>query len=92
MRQLRAEGRDLGDPRALASTWGIPEGVRQMIAGRVAALSPLAQRLLRAAALLGEGFRFDVLGQLLDVDVMPLLDAMDEAVALGLLREAGDVY
>lgn len=92
VRHLQSEGRDLGDPEALVSTWSIPDGVRQMIAGRVARLSPLAQRLLEAGALLGEGFRFDVLGQLLDVDVVPLLDAMDEVLATGLLREVGEVY
>jgi DNA-binding CsgD family transcriptional regulator len=92
VRHLQAEGRDLGDPDALVSTWSIPDGVRQMIAGRVGRLSPLAQRLLPTGALLGEGFRFDVLGELLDADVVPLLDAMDEVLATGLLREAGDVY
>src|SRR5262249_7694010 len=63
VRHLQAEGRDLSDPEALVSTWSIPDGVRQMIAGRVARLSPLAQRLLQTGALLGEGFRFDVLGE-----------------------------
>jgi DNA-binding CsgD family transcriptional regulator len=92
VRHLQAEGRDLGDPRAVASTWSIPDGVRQMIAGRVARLSPLAQRLLQAGALLGEGFRFDVLGQLLEAEVVQLLDAMDEVLTTGLLYEAGDVY
>lgn len=89
VRQLQAEGRALDDPRAAVERWGIPESVRQVIGRRLARLSPDANRMLQAAAVLGEGFGFDVLGAVCGLDFTALEDALDEALTAGMLREQG---
>ncbi len=61
VRQLASEGKDLTDPTASVIEWSIPEGVRQVIARRLSRLSPDANRLLQVAAVLGEGFTFELL-------------------------------
>jgi DNA-binding SARP family transcriptional activator/class 3 adenylate cyclase len=63
-----------------------PEGLRQVIGQRVARLSAPAGRALSVAAVAGVTFSFALLERVLDEGV---LDALDEAVAAGLLTEAG---
>jgi DNA-binding CsgD family transcriptional regulator len=92
VRQLLAEGRDLGDPRAVVAAWGIPEGVRQVIGVRLARLSPEANTMLQAGAVLGEGFSFDLLSATSVIAFEPLADALDEALTAGLLREEAGGY
>jgi tetratricopeptide (TPR) repeat protein len=55
-------------------------------------LSAAANRLLRVAAILGDGFRFDVLVAASTVEVGPLVDALEEALTAGVLREHGGRY
>ncbi|HEX8157704.1 MAG TPA: BTAD domain-containing putative transcriptional regulator [Solirubrobacteraceae bacterium] len=66
-----------------------PEGLRQVITQRVARLSAPTGRALRAAAVAGPTFSFVLLERVLG-DECSVLDALDEAVAAGLLAEAGD--
>jgi DNA-binding CsgD family transcriptional regulator len=89
VRQLQAEGRQLGDPRAAVERWALPESVRQVVGRRLARLGTDANRMLQAAAVLGEGFGFDVLGAVCGLDFAALEDALDEALAAGMLREEG---
>jgi DNA-binding CsgD family transcriptional regulator len=89
---LQAQGRDLADPETAVSDWGIPEGVRQVIAKRCGRLSPVANQLLQAGAVLGDGFSFDVLETVSGLEATPLMDALDEVLAAGVLREEGDGY
>jgi DNA-binding SARP family transcriptional activator len=63
-----------------------PEGLRQVIGQRVARLSEPAGRALSVAAVAGATFSFGLLERVLGEAV---LDALDEAVAAGLLTEAG---
>jgi DNA-binding SARP family transcriptional activator len=63
-----------------------PEGLRQVIGQRVARLSAPAGRALSIAAVAGATFSFALLERVLGENV---LDALDEAVAAGLLTEAG---
>ncbi len=92
VRQLQAEGRDLANPEAMAAGWQVPAGVRDVLAARLARLSPDANRLLQAAAVLGERVRFDVLGDAAGIAPVALLDAVEEATASGILREEPEGY
>lgn len=92
VRHLRSEGHDLASPRPVVADWGIPEGVRQVIGKRLSRLSIVANRALQAGAVLGEGFKFEVIGAVTGIDAAPLMDALDEALDAGLLREEGDGY
>ena len=66
----------------------IPERLRQVIDQRVARLSAPAGQLLRVAAVAGARFSFALLERVLG-QRSGALDALDEAVAAGLLNEAG---
>lgn len=69
----------------------LPDGVRAVIARRLARLSASANQALRVAAILGPTFPFAVLaGVPLSGSASALLDALDEACAAGVLEEAGD--
>ena len=67
---------------------GIPEGVRQVVAQRSARLSPTTQQLLTNAAAFTGPFALSDLQNLLPLDKAVLLDALDEAIAAGLIRSA----
>ncbi|MDP9416408.1 MAG: AAA family ATPase [Actinomycetota bacterium] len=92
VRQLRAEGRDLADPRAILARRAVPEGVRQVLGRRLSRLNPVANQLLQVAAVLGDGFRFDVLAVASGVDSGPLVDALEETMAAGIIREQDGRY
>ncbi|MEA2492261.1 MAG: hypothetical protein QOJ29_172 [Thermoleophilaceae bacterium] len=64
-----------------------PEGLREVIAHRVARLSAPAGPALRVAAVAGTTFSFVLLERVLGEE-SHVLDALDEAVAAGLLTEA----
>src|SRR3954451_8210513 len=66
----------------------VSEGLRQVIAQRVARLSEPARRLLNAASVAGATWSFAVLERVLD-DPDELLDALEEAERAGLIVEAG---
>ena len=92
VRHLLEEGRDLTDPRTAAQDWAVPEGVRQVVGHRLARLSAIARMLLKAGAVLGDGFSFDLLRAMLDLSKQELSGALDIALDAGLLREAGARY
>ncbi|MEA2493963.1 MAG: hypothetical protein QOJ29_1874, partial [Thermoleophilaceae bacterium] len=71
-----------------AAQLDVPDGLRQVIGQRVARLSAPAQRTLRFAAVAGPTFSFVLLERVLGEQSV-VLDALDEAVAAGLLTEAG---
>jgi len=91
LRELLAHLSESGErlnTRVTAAALEAPEGVRQVIGHRVARLSAPAGRALRVAAVAGATFPFVLLEQLLG-ERDEVLDALDEAVAAGLLSEAG---
>jgi DNA-binding CsgD family transcriptional regulator len=92
LKHLRAEARDLADPGAAPAEWDIPEGLRRVIERRLARLSEAANRMLRAAAVLGDGFAFDLVWATSGLEFDPIADALDEALLAGILREAGGAY
>ena len=99
--ELVRAGRDQGVIRLADGRWSIgagglssdlPETVRTLVASRSAALPERARDLLATAAELGPEFEFDTLlavGGACDRD---LLDALDAALASGLLVENGRGY
>jgi DNA-binding CsgD family transcriptional regulator/tetratricopeptide (TPR) repeat protein len=92
VRHLQDQGYDLAHAEVATADWGIPEGVEQVIGGRLSRLSREANQLLQASAVLGEPLTFRMLAAMLDVGSSALLDALEEALRAGLLREQGEQY
>jgi DNA-binding CsgD family transcriptional regulator len=92
VRHLHADGRDLADPRSIPDRWAVPEGVRHVLGRRLARLTPVANELLQVAAVVGDGFRFDVLTVASGAASGPLIDALEESIGAGLLREQDGRY
>jgi len=93
VRHLIAEGRFLAEEEA-ASVSSVPEGVREVITRRLARLAPATHELLLTAAVLGEGFGFEQLRTAVGVEVpeWELLNALEEALDAGMLRESADGF
>ena len=72
---------------APAST--VPAGVRPVVSRRVGNLTPATQEVLAAAAVAGAEFDLPLLGAVIGPAAAPLLAALDEARAAGLVTEAG---
>jgi DNA-binding SARP family transcriptional activator len=68
----------------------LPAGVRRIVQARLAPLPPAARDLLTAAAVLGQGFGFDLLGHVSHLSDDDALAALDAVVRARLLRETGD--
>ncbi len=66
---------------------GIPEGVREAIGRRLARLSEDCNSVLASAAVLGRTFEYDVLVAMTPIDPDAILQAVDEALASGLVVE-----
>ena len=92
VRHLQEQRRDLSDPSAVAEKWDVPEGVHRVIGKRLARLTIDANLLLQASAVVGEPFTFDLLEAMLDSETARLLDALEEALRSGLVREDGPRY
>ena len=90
VRHLEGEGRDLASPNIDATTWGIPEGVRDVIAKRVMRLSGETNRVLQAAAVLGDGCAIEPLPSLRPRG--PGILRLSAGDAAGMLHEDGDLY
>jgi DNA-binding SARP family transcriptional activator len=76
------------DTCVTAARLEVPAGLRQVIGHRVARLSASAGRAMSVAAIAGPMFSFVLLERVLG-ERSAVLDALDEAVAAGLLTEAG---
>ncbi len=84
--------RDSSLSAASAAIKGIPDGVRQLINGRLASLREPANSALQTAAVLGDSFAFDTLSAATDLDAVSLIEAVEEAERAGMLREEPDGY
>jgi DNA-binding SARP family transcriptional activator/tetratricopeptide (TPR) repeat protein len=92
LRELLADLIDSGEHlrvRVTAAELEVPEGLRHVISHRVARLSASARHALSVAAVGGETFAFVLLERVLG-ERSVVLDALDEAVAAGLLTEIGN--
>ena len=90
-RQLRDEGSlavapDVGDGPTGSIERGVPDGVRLLVERRQARFSAATRDLLRKAAVFSGGFDYAVLQDLTGFEDDVLLDALDEALAAGILR------
>ncbi len=92
VRDLLARGRVLTRPDAASGEFVVPELVRQVIAARLGRLRPVTTTLLRGGAVLGDGFTLEVARTASGLETEPALDALDEALAAGMLRAEGEAY
>lgn len=76
------------DPSALGRV--LPPGIREVVRARLARVSPVANELLAAAAVLAQEFTFAQLCRVAGVDEDAALPALDQVVRVQLLREATD--
>ena len=67
----------------------VPAGIRPVVARRLDNLAPATQEVLAAAAVAGEDFDVALLGAVTGSATGPLLAALDEARAAGLVEVAG---
>jgi class 3 adenylate cyclase/tetratricopeptide (TPR) repeat protein len=67
----------------------LPSGVRVMIERRLGRLSPRQRQALDAAAIVGQSFSVTTVASVLGIGLDDTIDALDEAVKVGLLREHG---
>ena len=91
VRHLQDAGHDLQRPDA-AHDLSVPERVRQVIIARLAPLQPATITLLRQGAVLGDGFTFALACAAVALAEETVLDAVEEALAAGMLRLEGDRY
>ena len=92
VRQLLEEGRladaaSAGDPVA---GLGVPAGVREILARRMSRLSAAARQVLGIAWAFSGGFELSLLAALTGLSELALLDVIDELLAAGLIRPAGE--
>ncbi|MGO8871887.1 MAG: ATP-binding protein [Acidimicrobiales bacterium] len=69
----------------------LPEGVRQVIASRVARLGEAARKVLPIASVIGREFDLDLLTRVTERSEDDLLDVLDAAGAAALVREVSNV-
>ena len=85
------DGRWVSDaPSAL--DLGIPEGVRDVVGRRLARLPQAADAFLGAASVLGRSFTATVAASVARIDTESALDALDAALAAGLIVEEAGAY
>jgi class 3 adenylate cyclase len=68
----------------------LPDSVREVIGGRVVRLGRPAERVLSTAAVVGREFDLDVLARATDTSEDELLDILDAAAGVALVRELAD--
>jgi DNA-binding CsgD family transcriptional regulator len=85
-----------GELRRVGSRWivgelhaRVPSSVRDSIGQRLAALTPQAQRVLGAAALLGRSFEWELLPGIAELDGPAVLSALRSAVEVQLIATDG---
>lgn len=88
VRHLQTEGVRLDEGLQSPTGWSIPRGVRHVIGSRLSRLSTEAQQMLQAAAVLEDELSFDLLARVTDQQSNRLLDALDEAIAAGLMHQS----
>ena len=69
----------------------IPEGLRDVIGKRLSRLGDECNRTLSVAAVIGRGFRFDVLQRVADLSEEELYEALEEAQGSAVIEERSSV-
>jgi DNA-binding SARP family transcriptional activator/tetratricopeptide (TPR) repeat protein len=83
VRLLSAEG--VASQSAAEARRAIPQSIREIIARRLAHLSPASERMLMLASVIGREFALDALAHMGGVSEHELLDILDEALAARVL-------
>jgi len=83
-----AEGR--WEANAALDVTALPDSVREIIGGRVVRLGEAAGRVLSMAAVIGRAFDLDLLARATKASEDELLDILDAASAVALVRELAD--
>jgi eukaryotic-like serine/threonine-protein kinase len=78
--------RDLDDAAVAAGAMPLPAGVRDAITARLAMLSPAGREMLGVASVIGHQFRAGTLAAAAGTPAVELLELLDEAVRLRLVR------
>lgn len=86
VRHLEDEGVDLASPDIELGEAGVPRGVRDALAARLARLSPATVRMLELASAFTGGFDVRILEALLDEQEQTILDCLDEALRARFIR------
>ncbi len=68
----------------------LPDSVREVIGGRVVRLGPDAARVLSVASVIGRDFDLDLLAKATGAPEDELLDTLDAATSVALIREVAD--
>ena len=84
--QLALLAGDTNGPSAARRGDGVPEAVSAAIIGELDALSPIARRLVEAAAVAGDPFEFDLAATTAGVGDSQALEALDELIGNDLAR------
>jgi len=71
---------------------GIPEGVRDVIGRRLSRLSEVTNDVLTRSSVIGQVVELAVLVAVCDQEEDEVLDALEEAVGAGLVRESDEVF
>jgi predicted ATPase len=87
VRLLVVEGRMQQLDDAAQKTLEVPRAVRDVISHRLDHLSESCGRVLAVASVIGREFALDVLGSLSDLSEDALLEALEQALAAGLIVE-----
>ncbi|MBA3653518.1 MAG: AAA family ATPase [Actinobacteria bacterium] len=69
---------------------GLPEGIRDVVTSRLARLPKAANHVLSVASVFGTSAPYPALEAACDLDADAVLDAVDAAVAAGMVHEVGD--
>jgi class 3 adenylate cyclase/tetratricopeptide (TPR) repeat protein len=83
-----ATGRWVADDRL--ETMPLPESIREVIGGRVVRLGPDAERVLEVAAVIGRDFDVELLAHATETSEDELLDILEAAAAVAVVREPVD--
>lgn len=75
--------------QAPADAWPQPQGVRSLLAARLAAVDEAGQQLLAAAAVIGRSFDFETLRAASGRSEEETVDCLEQLVRQGLVRETG---
>ncbi len=93
----QGEGDGVGWARPVSSSHNdgmiIPTKIHSLIVSRLSQLSPTAQKVVNAAAVIGRDFTYQVLRSTVAADELALIDALDELWSRHIVREQeGDSY
>jgi class 3 adenylate cyclase/tetratricopeptide (TPR) repeat protein len=90
---LYRDGEDRWQLRGTVATLGLPDSAREVIGHRVAHLGGGAQRVLSAAAVIGQEFELTVLARVVDEGDDTVLDELERSERAALVRNvAGDAF